>query len=413
MPNLIPHIFHTTVLWKNKHGEKLSRDVLVCETEKELAEKIAERKIPDEQHSNVTMYTRDLGTPTEHYTLFVSEIIATERNDPETLSTKELLQMEFSEYKASSQQTLQMYPNKTATEERQLKKLYELTPKIIAEWISEYLNFEQNKENKPVLFFYHKLDEYLGNHLTVRHDLDMEQEAAKRLNQADKDADTIRNKAKTEAAQYVKTARTEIEQEKADYKKEQQSVMITLQEILTNAKSLSETIQTTFHDMKQELTIIKMLSQNQSETTKSDMPSENTPKPTETSEELSSENETTTETEKPDFYQMFLQSIRDIQKQKPDLKEISDCINEYPDETRALIRIILDLWSISERTDDLFDDIQKQSECSEIDICACAIHIVQTQLEPEYLANIAHKIQNPILQKYLTQYALNKKSAVD
>lgn len=412
MPNFIPHIFHTTVLWKNRQGEKLSRDVLVCETEKELAEKIAERKIPDEQHSNVTMYTRDLGTPTEHYTLFVSEIIATERNDPETLSTKELLQMEFSEYKASSQQTLQMYPNKTATEERQLKKLYELTPKIIAEWVSEYLNFEQNKENKPVLFFYHKLDEYLGNHLTLRHDLDMEQEAAKRLNQAEKDADAIRNKAKTEAAQYMKTTKAEIEQEKADYKKEQKSIMTTLQEILTNAKSLSETIQTTFHDMEQELTIIKLLSQNQPETTEPDTPSDGTPESTETAEELPSE-EATIETEEPDFYQMFLQSILDIQKEKPNLTEISDCINEYPDETRALIRIILDLWSISERTDDLFDDIQKQSECSEIDICAYAIHIVQTQLEPEYLTNITHKIQNPILQKYLTQYVLNKKSAVD
>lgn len=412
MPNFIPHIFHTTVLWKNRHGEKLSRDVLVCETEKELAEKIAERKIPDEQHSNVTMYTRDLGTPTEHYTLFVSEIIATERNDPETLSTKELLQMEFSEYKASSQQTLQMYPNKTATEERQLKKLYELTPKIIAEWVSEYLNFEQNKENKPVLFFYHKLDEYLGNHLTLRHDLDMEQEAAKRLNQAEKDADAIRNKAKTEAAQYMKTTKAEIEQEKADYKKEQKSIITTLQEILTNAKSLSETIQTTFHDMEQELTIIKLLSQNQPETTEPDTPSDGTPESTETAEELPSE-EATIETEEPDFYQMFLQSILDIQKEKPNLTEISDCINEYPDETRALIRIILDLWSISERTDDLFDDIQKQSECSEIDICAYAIHIVQTQLEPEYLTNITHKIQNPILQKYLTQYVLNKKSAVD
>lgn len=445
-------IYHTTVTWADETGKRFMRDVLTCETEKQTAEEIAIRKIPKENQRDIKCYTRNLGTPTTHYTLFASEIIPTKRDNVETLSMRENIQLDFMALKASIQQTLTLYPNRSRIEDDQLEKLNQIDNETIATWTDECLK----DTNVPsVNWFYDKLDDYLKSHWTPRPDMDIESDLARRKNNADKQIEALLNQAKQDANTIINEARNEAEHIEHNAIEQLTDVLDTSMELQKKMQETLEQMQTLTHPkamLPKELpTDTDIASESAKKTWKlamntnfgvqpelishkpakaKTMPKqpkkdetmkeiiETTVDTTDIPDEIPEKNQETELSEDPQneseetidykaYFNQFIDNLSYLLNEQPNIDDISAAVSDNTDLQIDTLENIMSLWGIADYAKDVtaqFTDHDPKT------ITAYTVYYVQDSISLENLNQIVNQIKDTGLQKYLVQHILSRKN---
>lgn len=166
IPNVrTDRLYHVTANWETNTQKRLTRDFLICATNKKDAETIARNHIPKKfatakEHiaTDIQIRVRDLGISQKNRTYLISPIIDTTRTNPNEPSVLEYTATHFAYLFGIETESLSKLNNPSDTQQKRLMSMNQVTDKttLYLKWAAEFL-YEKDVDRN--VFFQNKLNE--------------------------------------------------------------------------------------------------------------------------------------------------------------------------------------------------------------------------------------------------------------
>ena len=174
IPNVrTDRLYHVTANWKTNTQKRLTRDFLICATNKKDAETIARNHIPKKfattkEHiaTDIQIRVRDLGISQKNRTSLISQIIDTTRTNPDEPSVLEHTATYFAYLFGMETELLSKLDNPSDTQKQRLMSMNQITDKTVLylKWATEFL-YEKDIDRN--IFFQNKLNELTQTECTT------------------------------------------------------------------------------------------------------------------------------------------------------------------------------------------------------------------------------------------------------